>query len=236
MGTRVPAWRAVGFDLDDTLYPERAFVSSGFEAAGRWLEVELGLPAQTTMKELAVLFEAGVRGDTFDRWLAAHHLPREPYRDGMLQAYRSHRPRLSPFADIPAGLDRLRTVYRLGLATEGARAVQEAKLEAIGLRDRFDAVVILGEEDRSRWKPDPWPLGRLAEALRVSATEMVYVGDNPQKDFEAARRAGMMSVRLRRADGLHAGEEPATRQARPDAEVTDMTGLESWLKSGGSAA
>jgi putative hydrolase of the HAD superfamily len=31
------------FDLDDTLYPERQFALSGFAAAGRWAEAELGL-------------------------------------------------------------------------------------------------------------------------------------------------------------------------------------------------
>ena len=30
------------FDLDDTLYPERQFALSGFTAAGRWAEAELG--------------------------------------------------------------------------------------------------------------------------------------------------------------------------------------------------
>jgi putative hydrolase of the HAD superfamily len=124
----------------------------------------------------------------------------------------------------------------LGLATEGARSVQQAKLEAIGVRGRLDEVVILGEDERSRWKPDPWPLMRLAEALGIPPAEMVYVGDNPRKDFEAARRAGMTSVRLRRREGLHASEEPATPMAAPDAEVSDMTGLISWLKHKGAAA
>jgi len=31
------------FDLDDTLYPERQFALSGFTAAGRWAEAELGI-------------------------------------------------------------------------------------------------------------------------------------------------------------------------------------------------
>ena len=31
------------FDLDDTLYPERQFALSGFAAAGRWAEAELGI-------------------------------------------------------------------------------------------------------------------------------------------------------------------------------------------------
>ena len=230
----MPACRAVGFDLDDTLYPERAYVLGGFEAVGRWGEVELGKPAEETAAELRALFDVGVRRDTFDRWLASNRLPVAKYRGRMLEAYRSHRPRLEPYGDVRPSLERLRRAYRLGLATEGVDRVQEAKLEALGLRAIFSAVVILGEAERQRWKPEPWPLERLAEALELRPAEMVYAGDNPAKDFAAARRAGMTSVRLRRPDGLHATEEPVGPEAAPDVEVADMQGLEGWLNRGGA--
>jgi len=34
---------ALVFDLDDTLFPERDFVLSGFQAVGDWLETNLSL-------------------------------------------------------------------------------------------------------------------------------------------------------------------------------------------------
>jgi putative hydrolase of the HAD superfamily len=34
---------ALIFDLDDTLFPERDFVFSGFQAVGDWLETNLSL-------------------------------------------------------------------------------------------------------------------------------------------------------------------------------------------------
>ena len=230
----MPACRAVGFDLDDTLYPERAYVLSGFEAVARWGAAELGQPAEEMAAELKALFDAGVRRDTFDRWLATKRLPVAGYRERMVEAYRSHRPHLEAYRDVRPSLERLRRAYRLGLATEGADRVQEAKLEALGLRACFSAVVILGDAERQQWKPEPWPLERLAEALEVRPAEMVYAGDNPAKDFAAARRAGMTSVRLRRPDGLHAAEEPVGPEAAPDVEVADMQELEGWLNRGGA--
>ena len=230
----MPACRAVGFDLDDTLYPERAYVLSGFEAVARWGAAELGRPAEETAAELRALFDAGVRRDTFDRWLASNGLPVAKYSGRMVEVYRSHRPRLEPYRDVRPVLERLRRAYKLGLATEGANGVQEAKLEALGLRAWFSAVVILGDGERQWWKPEPWPLERLAEALNVRPAEMVYVGDNPAKDFAAARRAGMTSVRLRRPDGLHAAVEPVEPEAAPDVEVADMQSLEVWLNRGGA--
>jgi putative hydrolase of the HAD superfamily len=231
----VTGWRAIGFDLDDTLYPERAFVLSGFEAVAGWIEAEVGLPKAATARELTDFFSGGVRGDTFDRWLKSHDLPVGSYRERMVEVYRRHAPRLAAYPDVVPSLQRLWKTYRLGLATEGPAKVQHAKLDALGLRGLLQRVVILGEGDRARWKPDPWPLERLADALRVAPGEMVYVGDNPAKDFLAARRAGMTGVRIRRPDGLHSAEEPLAPEDAPDGEVTDLPGLEAWLVERGAA-
>ena len=80
------------------------------------------------------MFEAGVRGDTFDRWLKRHgHAPKEN-RLAMISAYRRHQPRIEPYPDVVPTLEALHGTLLLGLITEGARAVQEAKLAALGLR------------------------------------------------------------------------------------------------------
>ena len=68
----MPAWQAIVFDLDDTLYPERAYVLSGFRAVAAWAAGELGLPVTQGFAELRRLFDDGVRGDTFNRWLESH--------------------------------------------------------------------------------------------------------------------------------------------------------------------
>ena len=60
---------AIIFDLDDTLYPERAFVVGGLRAAAVWVSARVGLSADGCAEGLTNLFEAGVRGDTFDVWL-----------------------------------------------------------------------------------------------------------------------------------------------------------------------
>ncbi len=60
----MPALRAVVFDLDDTLYPERAYVLSGFHAVAAWAEEQLKIPRRLGFAELRQLFEDGVRGNT----------------------------------------------------------------------------------------------------------------------------------------------------------------------------
>ena len=222
-------WRAVVFDLDDTLYPERDYVRGGFEAVGRWAFETLGEEPQAVFDELWAMFEAGVRRDTFDRWLRNRGRKPEPDRAGMIEAYRRHRPRLSPYPDVIPALEGLRGTAHLGLITEGPRAVQNAKLEALGLRSAFDKVVVLGEEERQEWKPNRLPFDRWLEGADIRPERSVYLGDNPAKDFLGARRAGWASIRVRRSDGLHRSEEPLGAEARPDREIADLQSLETIL-------
>jgi putative hydrolase of the HAD superfamily len=221
--------RAVVFDLDDTLYPERDYVRSGFAAVADHAARAIGEDPQEVLRELWQMFESGVRGDTFDRWLRGRG--RDPAIDGpgMIETYRRHTPRLLPYPDVVPALEALRGETRLGLITEGPRAVQQAKLEALGLRPWFDKVVILGEDERGAWKPSREPFDRWLEGSGLSPEEAVYLADNPAKDFLGARRAGWRSIRIRRADGLHRDEEPAGDEARPDEEAEDLTSLASIL-------
>src|SRR3972149_7785247 len=148
-------WRAVVFDLDDTLYPERDYVRGGFEAVAGWAASEASEERQAIFDELWAMFETGVRRDTFDRWLERHGHAREEHRRAMIAAYRGHLPQLEPYEDVRPTLAAPRGTGQPGLITEGTRAVREAKLAAAGLRDLFDKLGLLGEEARSGWEPGP---------------------------------------------------------------------------------
>lgn len=218
-------WQAVVFDLDDTLYPERDYVRGGLRAAAEWAAASLGVESEPAFDGLWSLFEQGVRGDIFDRWLRARGVRLEVNREAMVEAYRGHRPSLAPYPDVLPTLARLGAEARLGLITEGWRSVQASKVAALGLDQALPRQVILGEDEPEHWKPSPEPFRRWLEGQPIAAGQAIYVGDNPAKDFLGARRAGWTSVRLRRADGLHRGEEPATTEAAPDFEIDSLEAL-----------
>ena len=69
----------------------------------------------------------------------------------------------------------------------------EASLHAIGLLDRFDALVCGGDYTKS--KPDPEPFLVAAQRLGVAA-EACLVFEDTQMGIDAARAAGMSSVRV----------------------------------------
>jgi putative hydrolase of the HAD superfamily len=217
----VPRWRAVVLDLDDTLYPEAAYVRSGFRAVAARAQETLGVSAAEAEAELVALFEEGVRGDTFDRWLAARGLGGDVAVGDLVAAYRGHPPDIQAFAAAEPLLRGLRAGgSAVGLLSDGDPAVQRAKLDALGLRGAFDAIVVTGELGEGAGKPSPRGyeevLRRLGDA---PPDEAVYVSDNPAKDFVGARRAGMRSIRVRRPDGIYARLEPETPEHAADAEV-----------------
>lgn len=218
-------WRAVVFDLDDTLYPEVEFVRSGFRAAARWAERTLGEDHGAVYQDLWTDFEAGVRGDSFDRWLRRNGHAAGSNREAMIEVYRTHTPEISLYPDVLPALAGLGGGIRVGLITEGRREVQQAKVAALGLVGRIEHRVVLGEDERAAWKPSAEPFRRWLAGLALEPGEVVYLGDNPAKDFLGARRAGWGSVRVRRPDGLHRNAEADTPQAEPDYEIESLSDL-----------
>jgi putative hydrolase of the HAD superfamily len=225
----VPSLRAVVFDLDDTLYPEEDYVHSGFRAVSEWGAEHLEIPASQGYFELDALFRDGVRGDTFDRWLSGHGVDSDGVVSELVRVYREHPPRIEPFTAAPALLERLGRHYTLGLLSDGYEAVQNAKLDALGLRPAFAAVLITDELGRDAWKPSPRGLQVLMDRLGVPPQEAVYVSDNPAKDFVAARGAGLRSVRVRHDHGIYAALRPESARHAPDIEVEGLDAVEGAL-------
>jgi putative hydrolase of the HAD superfamily len=225
----VNRWQAIVFDLDDTLYPERDFVLSGFRAVAEWAEAHLSIRCDQGYADLCKLYESGVRGDTFNRWLVTHNLLAAELLPQLVQVYRQHTPQLTPFAEVPALLDRLHSHYRLGLVSDGYLDVQRGKLTALGLGHYFDAVVFSDEWGREAWKPSVRPFQTVLQRLAVPASTAIYVADNPLKDFWGARQVGMFTVRIQRSGGEHSHRVPPTSQHVPDQTIQDLIELETLL-------
>lgn len=68
-------------------------------------------------------------------------------------------------------------------------------LEALGVLDRFERVVLPGEARAA--KPDPGIFSFALEALGVPASAAVYVGDDPDEDHAAAEARGLRAVDVR---------------------------------------
>lgn len=222
-------WQALIFDLDDTLYLERDYVLSGFRAVSGWLAEACKVDREVAYTQLVALFEQGVRGNTFDLLLEKLSLKRGDHLSALIRVYREHVPSIKPCPEVPGLLARLRKKCVLGLVTDGLSITQRHKLEALGLAQYFEALVISEELGGSICKPSPQPFVIALEKLGVDPENAVYVADNPIKDFLGARLAGLVSVRVRRRLGIYHDLMPMDEQHEPDLEVADLTNLEGVL-------
>ncbi len=221
--------RALIFDLDDTLYPERSYVLSGFSAVADWIHDHLGDPASKVLGELVELHDGGSRGDTFDLWLIEQGLDVEAYVPVLIDVYRRHRPAIKPFDVVPGLLVRLHDRYRLGIVSDGFGPVQRLKLEALGLEDHFDATIFSDEIGREAWKPSAEPFRQILTKLEVIPMEAAYIGDNPLKDFAGPRALGMQTILVRTPRGYHAGDLPPTPRHVPHFSINGLAELEDIL-------
>lgn len=196
-------WRAVLFDLDGTLFDrQKAVARLAFDQALA-LRPLLGAVAPEHFASRLVALDARgyVKKPLVYRLLvgelgldAAHpQLQPERLTEDFFRRYADHSIAFEGARETITAL-RARGL-RIGLVTNGRVAVQQAKLEALGLLPLLDAVLISEAEGLS--KPDAALFRRALERLDVAAQEAVFVGDHPVNDVQAARAAGLRAIWMR---------------------------------------
>ncbi len=159
------ALKAILFDLDDTLYPELAFVRSGFRHVAAACAARFSLDAEQVYREFFDHHHAGKRGKIFDAWLDVHHLPLSEHRDWMVAAYRHHEPTISTHDGVEPLLKQLGDKgLALGVISDGPWRMQRNKFAALGIAKHFAHVQFtdeLGAKNGNRIRlpsKSYWPL------------------------------------------------------------------------------
>jgi putative hydrolase of the HAD superfamily len=214
--------RAVLFDLDDTLYPERQFVDGGFGAVAAFLSGPSGSPASDLEARLRELHERDGRGRLFDSLLDELGLDGDPdLVPACLLVYRAHQVELTPYPGAIAVLDLLRNAgIRTGVVSDGNAAVQTRKLRGLdAVSRRLDVVVLTDELGPGHAKPSPVGFRVACRLLEVSPSATIYVGNDPRKDFVGARAAGLRTIRIGPVPD-EGGSTTITIAPADDADVT----------------
>jgi putative hydrolase of the HAD superfamily len=190
--------RAVGFDLDDTLYLERTYVRSGFVAVARTLEPVVGEPWDRLLGEMLTLLESNGRGQIFDLVLERRGRHNVELVKRLLEAYRYHVPDIRLDPAVPEVLACLRGMgLKLGVLTDGLHVMQRNKLKALGVLELVDVAICTDELGGTAcWKPSPIGFQKLLQCLEVRADEVLFVGNDRTKDIEGASAVGMLAAWL----------------------------------------
>lgn len=219
---------AVVFDLDDTLYPERDFAFSGYDAVESWLAAETGV--QGFAGVCRSVFEAGERARVFNRALALAGLRDDPGLIArMVDVYRGHAPRIRLAADAARWL--ARSAAPVGLVTDGPPAMQRAKVRALGIEDRLRFAIFTGDWPQGFGKPHCRPFveaERHAQRLGLRG-RLVYVADNAAKDFVRPRSRGWLTVQVTRPERIHRAP-PRSQSFAAHAAIPDLDALDACLR------
>lgn len=202
---RHPMQRAVLFDLDDTLTDRAESIGE----YARRLCADFAAELETIAPESVQSFIHGVdnRGYAPRELVCANLRANLPWRTSAapdVSRLAAHWETAFPrstigrvgFAEVMAAL-RARG-FLLGIVTNGGIAMQELKLERLGIRDLLSSWIVSKAVGVA--KPDAKIFYLATDELGCPPEHVYYVGDHPQNDILGAAAAGLEPIWL---SGVH---------------------------------
>lgn len=183
------------FDLDDTLYDERTYVESGLRAVAAFGVDRFRWEPESSFRFMMDVLEQEGRGAIFDRWLATHGRYGKGLVRECVKVYRHHTPNLRLHQEAIELLPTL-SAYPLYLVTDGHKIVQQHKVKALGIEAFFRHVFITHRYGIQHAKPSTYCFEKIRKKEGCDWHHMIYIGDNPAKDFVSLNLLGVHTVRV----------------------------------------
>lgn len=220
--------KVVGFDLDDTLWEVRPVIIAAEKTLSQWLIREVpGFDYDPERLRAA-------RSDVVERQPELVGKLTELRRQVLLSVLKEHvshdravstaqaamdvfleaRNRVELFDGAHDALRILKRRFMLGALSNG-----NADIHRIGLGEHFDFA--FSAEDVGAPKPDSALFEAALSHSGADPHQMVYVGDDPRLDVDAANRFGLKTVWIRKSDDDEPGETEADVTIRHVRDLPD---------------
>lgn len=213
--------KVIVFDLDDTLYDELDYVRSGLRHTGQVLSERYRWDPEDTERQLLASLDVS-RDKIFDRVLTQKGVNTPELVKFCVETYRSHWPSIRLSNKVKRLIKLLARQYPLYIVTDGHAEVQKNKLEVLGLLNNplIKACYVTDELGADFVKPSPRCFEDIARREQCQPEQVVYVADNPDKDFVGIKPVGFRTVRV--LNGQHRNKTP---EAKYEAEFAapDLT-------------
>ena len=201
--------KAIGFDMDGTLYDEFDFIIQVYEPIAslfynsisdintiknsmllKWLEKGSSYPF--IFSEIAV--ETGLESDLHEKKI----------KEALL-IYRNFIPTLFLTERIKFLLEELKGKYELFLVSDGSSTLQWNKIKALNLENYFDKqnIFVSGDHGKRAEKPGLMSLNHLAVFNKsFEKNEVVFIGDR-SNDEGYAKNAGFYFIDINKKNNLY---------------------------------
>lgn len=176
----------VVFDLDDTLYYEADYQCSGYEAIAKLVEQTFGINVRDEIQ--------GAHRSGYDVLDCVCRLTKQPlsFKESLIWCYRIHQPNIALSPSVLSTLDYIKSnALYCAILTDGRSVSQRLKINALGLSE-WEVFI---SEEWGKPKPDRTRFEYIMN--NVDASQYIYVGDNPNKDFISPNQLGWITVGVR---------------------------------------
>jgi 2-haloalkanoic acid dehalogenase type II len=225
--------KAVLFDLDDTLWPVETVIMQAELTLYQWMEVHTpkvvqNVTIESMRKRRQALVKTNPRFE-YDLWALRHTMLSQVFHefgsdqslaDQAMAVFAHARNQVQLYDDVIPVLKQLNLEVSLGSISNGF-----ADLQSIGLASYFK--VSLAAHSFGCAKPDPRIFRAACAALDLRPQEVLFVGDDLALDVAAAQQVGMQGIWMNRR--YLKAEETRHRHVRPDATISDLTQIFTYL-------
>ena len=217
-------FKAISFDLDDTLWSVVPVIINAEKILNQWLAVHHPVFAQNyavkTLREMrmkmfkeephwtADLTEA--RKESLRRAAVLMDYPTD-FVEPAFKAFHVARNQVTFYDDAMPVLDQLAGNYHLASLSNG-----NASIDMVGLSHIF-SVEVTATFDMPM-KPNPDMFHQACETFDIHPTELLHVGDSPESDVVGGQRAGVKTAWLNRGSALQWPDDLPP----PDYELTTL--------------
>ncbi|MFH1227511.1 MAG: HAD family hydrolase, partial [Planctomycetota bacterium] len=182
-------YKAIIFDLGNTLYDKQYYVESAFKEIIKYLSQAYNFNYQVTLELFYRIWKVRTAHYEFllENLLNILGIHSSELMERLLHIYYNHKSAIKTYRGVPKLLASLKKRYKLGLLTDGNSLMQYNKIRTLGIEDKFNAIICTAEHSEKYFKPNPYCYRMVTEKLNVKPSETVYVGDNPCEDFIGAK-------------------------------------------------
>lgn len=222
--------KVIVFDLDDTLFDEIEYVKSGFQEVSNYFSNKFKLNQNLLYNFMFQDMEKNGRGKIFDNMLENFKIYSRKNIQKAILIYRTHKPNIVLAEESIEILNYYNgKKIPLYIITDGNKIVQNNKIEALKVRKYIKKDFITHRYGVKHSKPSTYCFEKIAKLENVDYKDIVYIGDNPNKDFVNIKKMFFRTIRIKK--GMFSN---TTKNKEYEAEITisELKELKKILKLG----